>query len=80
MAQAHDLGREPEWLLLPEPAQPLEQPRLGQSSPADADLGLGGTYPIDIDGLRNPLDIEAASAAHPIAPYVLERTSRENQG
>jgi hypothetical protein len=79
MAQAQDLGREPEWLVLPEPAQPLEQPRLGHGSPAEADLDLRATYPIDIDGLPNPLDMEA-SAAHPIAPYVLERTSRENQG
>jgi hypothetical protein len=42
-----------------------------------AEFDLRGTYPIDVDDLRSPLEVEAL-AQHRIAPYVLEPTRQDD--
>ncbi len=71
MAQSHHFEHGPDWLIGSEPLQAPDEPRLERDPHADAELRA--TYPITVDDLRSPVDVQG-STEHRIAAYVLDPT------
>jgi hypothetical protein len=63
------LGEGPEWILDRTSVEPSEPALRRPDDPANAEVELRGTYPIDIGDLRSHVGVGVRP--HPIAPYVV---------
>jgi hypothetical protein len=67
------LGEGPESILDFPSVEPSEPARLRPDDPANAEVELRGTYPIDVGDLRSRVGVGVGP--HPIAPYVVGPSS-----